>query len=163
MLKRLSNHAEFAPPEGFVLQAGETWTIKAHGMSYHPKHWTDGANAGYVVLADNSTVPVSVAPTRAKGDNAALTRGAVVYPVPKVAPVPVSVVPWPSAVSVSGRLAPQVGLDLKPDGAEADAAAQAFKTLTDGLFPVEGHRPAGGGGWFSRLAVVSGRLCAGSI
>jgi hexosaminidase len=157
LLKRLSNHAEFAPPEGFVLQAGETWTIRAHGMSYHPKHWTDGANAGYVVLADNSAVPVSVAPTRAKGDNAALARGAAVYPVPKFAPVPISVVPWPSAVSVSGRLAPQIGLDLKPDGAEADVAARAFKTLTDGLFPVEGIvRPAAEGGFPVFLSLADG-------
>lgn len=148
LLRRLSNHAEFAPPEGFVLQPGETWTMRVHGMSYHPKHWTDGANAGYVVLADNSTVPVSVAPTRAKGDNAALTRGAVVYRTPKVAPVSVSVVPWPSAVSVSGRLAPPAGLDLNPEGAEADAAVRAFKALTEGLFPVEGIvRPASEGGF----------------
>lgn len=157
LLKRLSNHSEFAPPEGFVLKPGETWTIKAHGMSYHPKHWTDGANAGYVVLADNNTVPVSVAPTRAKGDNATLTRGAVVYPVPKVAPVTVSVVPWPSAVSVSGRLAPPAGLALQAEGGEAVAAAQAFKALADSLFPVEGIvRPVAEGGFLISLAAADG-------
>jgi len=157
LLKRLSNHSEFAPLDGFVLKPGETWTIKAHGMSYHPKHWTDGANAGYVVLADNNTVPVSVAPTRAKGDNAALTRGAVVYPVPKVAPVTVCVVPWPGGVSVSGQLAPPAGLALDAKGSEAEAAAQAFKALADSLFPVEGIvRPAAEGGFPVSFALVAG-------
>lgn len=157
LLKRLSNHSEFAPLDGFVLKPGETWTIKAHGMSYHPKHWTDGANAGYVVLADNNTVPVSVAPTRAKGDNAALTRGAVVYPVPKVAPVTVSVVPWPNAVSVSGRLAPPTGLALQAEGGEAGVAAEAFKVLSDGLFPVEGIvRPTAEGGFPVSFASADG-------
>jgi hexosaminidase len=157
LLTRLSNHSEFAPPEGFVLHPGETWTVKALGMSYHPKHWTDGANAGYVVLADNNTVPVGVSPTRAKGDNAALTRGSVIYPVPKVAPVSVSVVPWPSAVSVSGRLAPPVGLDIQSDGVGAAAAVQAFKALTECLFPVEGIvRPASEGGFPVSLAVDDG-------
>ncbi len=157
LLVRLSNHAEFAPPQGFVLQPGETWTLKAHGMSYHPKHWTDGANAGYVVLADRTAVSVKVAPTLAKGDNAPLTRGAVVYPVPKVAPVTVSIVPWPEKVAVSGIIAPPAGLDLRPERVEAVAAVDAFSNLAQALFPVEGIvRSAAEGGFPTSLVVRDG-------
>ena len=86
LLIRLSNYAEFAPLEGFELKPGATWTLKAHGMSFEPRHWTDGANAAFLVLSDGTMAPVAVLASRAHGDNAELKRGAAVYPVPKVAP-----------------------------------------------------------------------------
>ncbi len=157
-MSRLSNYSEFAPPADLVLQPGSVWIVKAHGMSFEPQHWTDGANSAYLVLADGSTAPISVVPSRAHGDNAELKRGAVIYPVPKVAPVAVSVVPWPQDVSVSGRLTPPSGLDLAPEGAEAEAAARAFAELTGSLFPVEGLvRPVAEGGLPAALS-LSGDL-----
>ena len=32
---QLSNHAEFAPPAGFVLEPNSAWTVSAHGMMYN--------------------------------------------------------------------------------------------------------------------------------
>ncbi|WP_429126303.1 beta-N-acetylhexosaminidase [Ensifer sp. 4252] len=158
LLSRLSNYSEFAPPADLVLQPGSVWTVKAHGMSFEPQHWTDGANSAYLVLADGSTAPISVVPSRAHGDNAELKRGAVIYPVPKVAPVAVSVVPWPQEVSVSGRLTPPLGFDLAPEGAEAEAAARSFAALTGSLFPIEGLvRPVSEGGLPATLS-LSGDL-----
>ncbi len=147
LVERLSNHSLFAPPEGFVLEPGEAWTVTARGLSYPLRHWSDGANNAYVVLADGTTAPVALAPIHVVGDNAPLKRGAEIYPVPAQAPAPISIVPWPNRVSISGRLPVPPGLALRPQGEAAEAAAKAFGELTDGLFAVEGIvRPAAEGG-----------------
>jgi hexosaminidase len=147
LVERLSNHAEFAPPAGFVLEPGRSWTVTAHGLSYPLRHWTDGATAAYVAFADGTIAAAAVTPTRLAGDNRPLKRGAEIYPVPETAPEPLSIIPWPQSVSVSGRLPTPAGLDLSADGAEAQAAVQAFGELVDSLFPVEGIvRPAAEGG-----------------
>ena len=133
---QLSNHAEFAPPDGFVLEPNSAWTVSAHGMMYNLRHWTDGANTAYLAFADGTTAPVAVMPTRAVGDNATLKRGAEIYPVPDQAPVPVAIVPWPQSVVVSGRLAVPPGLDLRAEGDDAAKAVASFAELTGSLFPV---------------------------
>ena len=150
---RLSNHAEFTPPEGFVFGPGTTWTLTARGLSYPLRHWTDGATGAYLVLADGSVRRIAVEATRAVSDNAPLKRGAEPYPVPAVAPVAISVIPWPRQVEVSGSLAAPAGLDLRPEGEAATAAATAFVELSASLFPVEGIvRPAAEGGFPVKLA-----------
>jgi hexosaminidase len=91
---------------------------------------------------------VALAPIHAVGDNAPLKRGAEIYPVPAQAPAPISVVPWPNEVSISGRLPVPPGLALQPRGEVAEAAATAFSELTNSLFAVEGIvRPAAEGGF----------------
>lgn len=143
LLKRLSNHTLIAPPDGLVLKPGETWKSTARGLSYGLRHWSDGANSGYVVLADGTVVTLATAPTQAKGHNSPLLKGAAKFPVPAKAPVPVSIIPWPRSVATTGaRIAPP-GLDLRPVGDDAAAAAKAFAGLVADLFPVEGIvRPA---------------------
>lgn len=157
LVARLSNHSEVTPPDGFVLAPGASWTVTVRGLSYPLRHWTDGATTAYLALADGSTTPVVTTPTRKIGDNAPLKRGAEIYPVPETAPVPVSVVPWPRSVSVSGRLAVPQGLDARGDDADARAAVDAFATLTNRLFPVEGiMRPAAEGGFPVSVALADG-------
>src|SRR5690606_24767976 len=143
LLKRLSNHTLIAPPEGFVLEPGRTWTATARGLSYGLRHWSDGANSAYVVLDDGAIIAIPTAPTKGKGHNAPLLKGAAKFPVPGKAPVAHSSIPWPRHVATTGnRIAPP-GFDLKPQGALAGAAAQAFADLTAELFPLEAIvRPA---------------------
>ena len=149
---RLSNHSRFAPPEGFSLEHGASWRVVARGLSYPLRHWSDGANTAYLELADGSIAPVSIAPTKAIGDNAPLKKGAAVFPVPASAPVTVSVVPWPRGVAVNGRRATPAGFDLKPGGKDGEQAASAFADLAQALFPAEGIvRPAAEGGVPVRL------------
>lgn len=138
LVDRLSNHSEFAPPEGFVLEPNESWTVKARGLSYPLRHWSDGANSAYLLLADGSTLPIATLPTRAIGDNATLKRGAEIYPVPQSVEVPLSIVPWPHTVDVSERRAVPLGLAPNANGAEAQRAITAFEEMTSSLFPVEG-------------------------
>ena len=80
LIERLSNHSLFAPPAGFVLEPGATWAIVTRGLSYPLRHWTDGATAAYVVLADGSTAHVETEPTEMVGANAPLLRGAAALP-----------------------------------------------------------------------------------
>jgi hexosaminidase len=148
LVARISNHSELAPPDGFVLEPNASWTVTARGMSYPLRHWTDGATAAYLAFADGATPPVATAPTRAVGNNAPLKRGAEIYPVPDVASVSVSAVPWPQSVSVSGRLPVPAGLDPSAADAKSAAAIEAFADLAESLFPVEGIvRPAAEGGF----------------
>lgn len=154
---RLSNHAEFVPPDDFVLAPGRSWTVTARGLSYPLRHWTDGATAAYLVLADGTAVPVAVTPTRKVGHDAPLKRGAESYPVPETAPVPVPVIPWPRHVAVEGAMATPVGLDLQPEGAKAQCAVQSFSGLTARLFSVEGIvRPASEGGFPVVVSMAEG-------
>ncbi len=77
LLKRLSNHTLIAPPDGFVLEPGQTWKAIARGLSYGLRHWSDGANSGYVALSDGSIITLPTAPTQGKGHNSPLLKGAV--------------------------------------------------------------------------------------
>ena len=154
---RISNHSEFAPPKGFVLEAGQSWTVTARGLSYPLRHWSDGANTAYVALSDGRLLPVHTTPTQAVGDNAPLMRGTARFPVPARAPVSISIVPWPKSVAVTGaRLAP-AGFDIQPSGGSATEAAAAFTALVNDLFPVEGLVRSGAEAGFPvRLVEKSG-------
>lgn len=148
LVRRLSNHSGFAPDKGFVLAPGASWRATARGLSFPLRHWSDGASAAYIELADGSIAPVSISPTQFEDDNAPLKKGTAVFPVPGTAPVSVSIVPWPKEVTVgAGRPVPE-GLDLRPEGSAADLACEAFKSLVDHLFPAEGIvRPAAENGF----------------
>jgi len=143
LLKRLSNHTTIAPPDGYVLEPGKTWIATARGLSYGLRHWSDGANSAYVVLADGQVISIPTAPTKGKGHNSPLLKGAARFPVPAKVPVAHSIIPWPKSVATTGsRIAP-VGFDLKPEGELANRAAAAFTGLVHDLFPVEAIvRPA---------------------
>jgi hexosaminidase len=137
LLKRLSNHTLIAPPDGYVLEPGATWTSTARGLSYGLRHWSDGANSAYLVLEGGEVVAIPTAPTQGKGHNSPLLKGAMKFPVPAKAPAPFSIIPWPKHVAATGnRIAPP-GFDLKPVGDLASRAAAAFADLTAELFPVE--------------------------
>ncbi len=137
LLRRLSNHTLIAPPDGFILEPGATWTATARGLSYGLRHWSDGANSAYVVLADGTLVPIATAPTKGKGHNAPLLKGAARFPVPAKVPVNVSIIPWPQSVATTGARTAPPGFDLRPEGELANRAAAAFAGLVDDLFPVE--------------------------
>ena len=144
---RLSNFTELLPPDGYVLEPGATWTVDVHGLSWAFKHWTDGARGAYLAFDDGSTLAIGTGPTLRVGGNAPPKRGLVSFPVPANPPVPVSIIPWPREVAISGRRATPPGLTLVAEGVEPAAAVQAFTHLVETLFAVEGIvRPASEGG-----------------
>ena len=133
----LSNHLELLPDEGYVLAPGATWTVKAQGLHYNLQHWSDGATTAYLVLEDGSLCRVAISPTRYVGDNQPLRRGTERFVVPPDPPEPLSIIPWPSHVQISGQRAAPQGLSFQSQDAEAQAAALAFGVLAKGLFPAE--------------------------
>jgi len=148
----LSNHAELAPPQGFILGSGESWAVTVSGANTIVRHWTDGATGAYLALADGSILPVVADPLLAPRDNAPRVKGVAPYPVPATTPVNLSIVPWPNEVSTSGVQAVPPGLDVMADGASGAAAASAFAELVAALFPAEGLvRPWAEGGLPVRL------------
>lgn len=163
LVARLSNHTGLEPEPGFALAAGSTWRVTARALSYPLRHWSEGANTAYVELSDGTLAPVAVNPTQAKGDNAPLRKGAAVFPVSMTGvaldggQVPVSVVPWPSRVALTGTRPAPEGLDLLAEGDEAKGAAEAFADLADHLFPAEAlARPAAEGGLPVRFETRAG-------
>ncbi|GMB79877.1 beta-N-acetylhexosaminidase [Shinella zoogloeoides] len=155
--KRLSNFTELLPPPGFQLLPGGSWEIAVHGLSWPFRHWTDGARGAYLVFDDGSTLGVHAGATQIKGGNAPLKRGVEPYPVPAVAPEPISVIPWPNRVLVSGRRAVPTGLAPEAVDDEARSAAEAFAGLVHDLFAVEGIvRPLEEGGLPVRMHMAEG-------
>lgn len=147
LVKRLSNYAEVAPPEGFVLAPGAAWTTTTLDVAPPLRHWSDGATAAYLALADGSIAAVLTVPTAMVGENAPLRRGAEPYPVHAAASATLSIVPWPRQVSVTGSRFVPDGLDLHAADAMGEAAAASFAELAGALFPLEGivRGPAEGG------------------
>jgi hexosaminidase len=65
LVARTSSYHELAPPAGFELGPGQVWELGPLGCGHRPGHANDGPASAFVILADNSTRPVSVGRTRA--------------------------------------------------------------------------------------------------
>lgn len=156
MVTQLSNFCELAPERGFVLAPGASWTVDILKLDYPIRHWTDGATTGFLVLSDGTTRSLRTVPTRREGSDTLRRKGTAIYEVPEHPPVPVSIVPWPQQVAVSGRRTAPAGLAPIPSAVGKPAAA-AFGKLTDKLFPGEGLvRPAHEGGFPVELVAGPG-------
>lgn len=146
VVTQLSNFCELAPERGFTLAPGHRWTIDVLKLDYPIRHWTDGATTGFLILADGTTRSLRTVPTAYEGSETERKKGTAIFPVPEHPPVPVSVVPWPNDVAVSGRRTAPAGLALVASSV-GKSAAGAFTKLTERLFPGEGLvRPAHEGG-----------------
>ncbi len=143
VVTQLSNYCEFAPPAGFTLAPGSDWVLDILKPDMAIRHWTDGAVTGFLILADGSTQAVRTIPTRLAGADAKRKRGSVRHAVPEHPPVPVSIIPWPQSVAVSGRRTAPNWLAITVPShpghlhGNALAAVEAFTDLARVLFPDE--------------------------
>lgn len=157
IVRQLSTYCEIAPPAGFALPPGGAWTIETADLATPVRHWTDGATAGFLILADGSTAVARTTPTRLHGSAETRRRGTAAFPVPEQPMVPVAVIPWPERVAVSGRRTVPDGLWPMADTAAGDAAIAAFSALVERVFPGEGLvRAPDEGGLGVRLAAGPG-------
>ncbi|HEY0854995.1 MAG TPA: family 20 glycosylhydrolase, partial [Devosia sp.] len=138
VVTQLSNYCEMAPPTGFVLEPGQSWTVDIMKLDYPIRHWTDGATASFVILSGGETRTALTRPTRLAGSDKVRKRGTAHYPVPDAPPVPVSIVPWPKVVDVAGRRSVPLGLAIMGDNEATETVADNFAALTQFLFPGEG-------------------------
>ena len=147
VISQLSNFCEIAPTRGFELKPGESWIVDILKLDFPLRHWTDGVTTGFLILADGSIRSLRTIPTAREGSEALRRKGTAIFEVPETPPVPVSIVPWPRTVAVSGRRTVPSGLALVANGDFGKAALAAFTKLTDRLFAGEGLvRPAHEGG-----------------
>lgn len=100
-LKRNANFHQFAPPAGFVLEPGASWTFRVGGLWRAAKHRTDGAKSAYITLSTGQHAGVAVADLMLGGGDSApppalLPEGKVTQPF--------AILPWPvSAELVAGE------------------------------------------------------------
>lgn len=154
---QLANFCEIAPSAGFVLEPGKEWVVDIDKLEFPIRHWTDGVTSAFLVLQDGSTAVIRTEPTALEGSDALRRRGTAIYPVPEHPPVPVSIIPWPQSVDVSGRRTAPSGFAIEADSAIGIAAAAGFEALVTRLFPGEGLvRSVGEGGYPVRLVEGDG-------
>lgn len=158
VVTQLSNYCAFAPPAGFTLAPGSDWVLDILKPDMAIRHWTDGATTGFLILSDGSTRSLKTEPTVLNGNDAKRKRGTARYAVPDQPPVPVSVIPWPQTVDVSGRRTAPAGLaTIATGGPEAQMAIEGFQQLSLILFPGEGlWRPEREGGFPVELVKGAG-------
>ncbi|MBB4187056.1 hexosaminidase [Sinorhizobium terangae] len=137
-LRRNANFHEFAPPKGFILGAGESWTFTVSGLHRQAKHCTDGAKSAYLTLSDERHVPVAVSDL--------LLEGATSEPPPQRLPqgkidLPYALQPWPAKIDVvPGDGFPVVLYPESGSSKDEISAADTVLALFHRLFP-GGHAP----------------------
>jgi len=100
-LKRNANFHQFAPPTGFVLEPGASWTFRVGGLWRAAKHRTDGAKSAYITLSTGQHAAVAVADLMLGGGDSAPPPA--LLPEGKVSQ-PFGMLPWPaSAKLVAGE------------------------------------------------------------
>lgn len=137
-VRSLSNYCEIAAEPDAVLVPGGEWVIDIFKLDFPIRHWTDGATTGFVIDADGTTTVARTRSTRLAGSDDKRRRGTIVMPVPDEPPVPVSVIPWPEQVDVSGRRTPPLGLALLANDDQLRAVTDRFTALAQRLFPGDG-------------------------
>lgn len=140
LLRRLSNFAQVAAPKDFVLEPGAAWTFTVCGTSYPLRHWSDAAQASFIVASDGKVLPVETGLCRSTLAPAGEPKLGIDPPGPEAGlDAGLAIVPWPSAVSAEGARPVPAGLALA-----SHPAAAAFETLAEALFPCEALLGAGG-------------------
>lgn len=100
-LKRNANFHQFAPPTGFVLEPGASWTFRVGGLWRPAKHRTDGAKSAYITLSAGQHAAVAVADLMLGGGDSAPPPA--LLPEGKVSQ-PFAMLPWPeNAELVAGE------------------------------------------------------------
>jgi len=137
-LRRNANFHEFAPPPGFVLEAGKSWRFTVDGLLRPARHRTDGAKSAYVSLADGTHRAVAVGDLMLDGRHS--EPAPVLLPEGKL-DLPFAIQPWPAEVDAEPGEAFPVALFPTEDAkAEEVLAVETVLSLFRRLFAV-GHVP----------------------
>lgn len=135
-LRRNANFHEFAPPTGFVLEAGKSWRFTVDGLLRPARHRTDGAKSAYISLADGTHRAVDVADLMLDGRHS--------EPAPALLPegkldLPFAIQPWPAEIDAApGEDFPVALFPTEEAGKEEVLAVETVSSLFRRLFAV-GH------------------------
>lgn len=137
-LKRNANFHQFAPPAGFTLQPGASWSFRVGGLWRPAKHRTDGAKSAYLTLSSGQHAAVAVADLMLGGGHSAPPPA--LLPEGKVTE-PFALLPWPASVSlVAGEGFPVALYPAEGASLVELRAVENVLRLFCRLFPV-GHAP----------------------
>jgi len=130
-VRRFANFHEFDPEDGFVLEAGGSWTFTLEKLTHIPKHRNDGPKSAYLTLKDGSHVTVTTGDMALEGrpNNIA----GVLVPEGELE-LPVALSPWPNQISVSQFTQSPVSLVVANSTRQEKAAANTVNALADRLF-----------------------------
>lgn len=137
LLDQLSNYHLLAPIDNFVLAPGASWVITATEISHTLRHYTYGPKSALVTLKDGKSVTPVITPLTLRGEKG---EPIIVHPARRDLPAgaaPVSVIPHPAHVEVSGDRGADAALSLGDAPAAARAAFDAVSSLAERLFPGE--------------------------
>jgi len=100
LLKRDANYHEYGPLAGMQIEPGGNWRFELRGVTRTPTHRTDGPKSAYIVLADNTTLPVDcgdllLAGASSTGVLKSVPEGSVLEPY--------AITPWPRSLALSGK------------------------------------------------------------
>ena len=135
LVEQISTYHVIAPPAGFVLRPGHSWSVPADRLSYPPQHYTSGLKSGYLVLENGDVVPVEARPTT-RGREGGMPRLEAPLPsnLPRAA-LPVAIVPFPRGIEIAGRRDAAGTLQLLEGPREAELAFHAVASSASCLFP----------------------------
>lgn len=148
-LMRDASYHEIAPPEGFALPPGASWTVEVMPLNRSPFHVTDGLKTAFLRLSDGTLAPVETGAL-------ALSGRADPPPAPRLPPgdlgdTPFSLTPWPADLSLTPGPTPLALYAAAGTPADALRAIAQVSALHARLYPtarqvlslapVEGGRP----------------------
>lgn len=139
---------EIAPPEGFVLGAGGTWSLGIAPVWRSPFHRGDGAMSAYLKAKDGHLIPVDVGDLIFEG----LAAQPAAPRLPEGQPdrkAPYALIPWPAHIettagAVPTALFPAAGTDAQGLRAVATAAALFQRLYPETMAPLSLTPIAGG-------------------
>jgi hexosaminidase len=135
LLEQISGYHVIAPPAGFVLTSGATWSITVHGLNYAPRHYSAGLRSAYIILADGATISVEAIPTTRKRESGMPRLEATSSSRLPQGALPVSIFPYPQKIDIAGQRDTVGALYSVEATGEAQAAFGAAAALARRLFP----------------------------
>jgi hexosaminidase len=146
-----SGYRELAPPSGFELGPGQVWDVGRFTCAYPSAHANDGPASAFMILADGSTLPVSIGGA-AVGEPVRVGRTAP-PPLSLGAPSDVAARAWSSASGCERRLFPDDAVVLG-DGGDS-VTASVVETMEAEAFTIDGLDVAAGSEAALRWAFLS--------
>ncbi len=130
-VKRFANFHQFDPLDNVVVADGDTWEFTITNLTGNAQHRMDGPKSGYVTLEDGTHVDVDTGDLQIEGRPSEFAGNLI--PEGKLTD-PISIVPWPNHVAVSGFEAPPVVLCLAAETtAQEKRAVNAVAALAKRL------------------------------
>jgi len=137
LVSQLAHHQALAPPAGFVLTPGASWTVTARTTDPNGgvlQHYSFGPQSAYLVLDDGTLESIAVSPMTRDGAAGAPLRARPTETALPAGEAPVSIIPQPRSMQVAGARKATGALALSEGPGEARSAFAAVRQLAARMF-----------------------------